>query len=107
MRLIDADKLTSCIRGWQKIIKETYGINDEYYKCLGNVIDTYIDDAPTVDAEPIKHGEWILEREPDGKPYCLHCSICDDDFHYIGIMTAYDFCPNCGARMKKVMGGNR
>lgn len=39
-RLIDADKLTSCIRDWQKIIEEIYGINDEYYECLGKVIDT-------------------------------------------------------------------
>ncbi|MDD6490279.1 MAG: hypothetical protein PUG48_10835, partial [Clostridia bacterium] len=47
-----------------------------------------------------KHGKWILEREPDGKPYCFHCSICDSDFRYIGIKTAFDFCPNCGAKME-------
>ncbi len=46
-------------------------------------------------------GEWILEREPDGTPYCFHCSVCDKDFHHIGIKTAYDFCPNCGADMRK------
>lgn len=46
-----------------------------------------------------KHGEWILEREPNGKPFCFHCSICDNDFHYIGIKTAYNYCPHCGAKM--------
>ena len=52
-----------------------------------------------VDVAPVRHGRWILEREPDGKPYCFHCSVCDDDFHYIGITVAYDYCPNCGAKM--------
>lgn len=47
-----------------------------------------------------KHGKWMLEREPDGKPYCFHCSICDSDFRYIGIKTAFDFCPNCGTKME-------
>ena len=47
----------------------------------------------------VKHGKWLLEREPNGKPYCFHCSVCDDDFHHIGITVAYDYCPNCGARM--------
>ena len=46
-----------------------------------------------------KHGRWILEREPDGTPYCFHCSVCDDDFHCIGITVMYDYCPNCGAKM--------
>ena len=58
-----------------------------------------IEDAPTVDAVEVVHGNWILERTPDGKPYCFHCSVCDDDFHYIGVSTAYRYCPNCGAKM--------
>lgn len=55
--------------------------------------------TPSADVVPVRHGRWILEREPDGKPYCFHCSVCDDDFHYIGIVTASDYCPNCGAKM--------
>ena len=54
---------------------------------------------PLVDAVEVVHGLWILERTPDGKPYCFHCSVCDDDFHYIGVTTAYRYCPNCGAKM--------
>lgn len=44
-------------------------------------------------------GRWILEREPNGKPYCIHCSICDSDFHNISHKTATKFCPDCGHRM--------
>lgn len=58
-----------------------------------------IDDAPTADVAPVVHGQWILEREPNGKPYCFHCSVCDSDYHCIGIVVASDYCPNCGARM--------
>lgn len=47
----------------------------------------------------VKHGKWLLERQPNGKPYCFHCSVCDSDFHNIGIRTAYEYCPNCGAKM--------
>ena len=56
--------------------------------------------SPTAKVEPIIEAEWILEREPDGRPYCLHCSHCDDDFHNIGIKVAYKRCPECGAHMK-------
>lgn len=44
-------------------------------------------------------GEWVLEYQ-DGKPYCYHCSNCDSDNHYIGIIWASDYCPNCGKQMK-------
>ena len=60
-----------------------------------------IADFPAADVEPVVQGKWILGRELDGTPYCFHCSVCDDDFHYIGIMAAPDYCPNCGAKMDK------
>lgn len=58
-------------------------------------------DLPTANVVEVRHGRWILEREPDGTPYCFHCSVCDSDFRHIGIMSATDFCPDCGARMDK------
>lgn len=52
-----------------------------------------------VEVEQVSHGKWILEREPNGRPYCFHCSVCDGDFHHIGIKSATKYCPNCGAKM--------
>jgi hypothetical protein len=43
-----------------------------------------------------QEGGWVLEREPNGKPYFFHCSICDKETK---VGTA--FCPNCGAKMTK------
>ena len=66
-----------------------------YCQCANDVITR----IPAADVAEVRHGRWILEREPDGTPYCFHCSVCDNDFHHIGIMTATDYCPHCGARM--------
>ena len=56
-------------------------------------------EIPAADVAPVVHGRWILEREPNGKPYCFHCSVCDSDYHCIGIVVASDYCPKCGAKM--------
>lgn len=58
-----------------------------------------VDHLITNGVQIVRHGKWLLEREPDGNPYCFHCSVCDNDFHYIGITTAYRYCPHCGAKM--------
>nr|WP_277098314.1 hypothetical protein [Dialister invisus] len=87
-KYIDADALKECL-------KSTWDYDD----AERIVTESEIDNLPAADVAEVVHGQWILEREPDGKPYCFHCSVCDNDFHYIGIFTAYDYCPNCGAKM--------
>ena len=72
----------------------------EFYLLAHDHIKGLIELISSADVVERKHGEWILEYEPNGKPYCFHCSVCDGDFHYIGITTAYPFCPNCGADMR-------
>ena len=76
-----------------------YENGNEHFIYGLKTMQEWIDKQPTVDAELVKHGRWLLEREPDGKPYCLHCSVCDGDFSNISIMQGYDYCPNCGAKM--------
>lgn len=49
-----------------------------------------IENAPTVDAEPIRHGEWI-ESKVGGYD---KCSVCRES-----TLAKYNFCPNCGAKM--------
>lgn len=47
--------------------------------------------APTVDAEPVRHGHWIAHR--NGKD--LQCSECEwsTDFPIVR-----KYCPNCGSK---------
>lgn len=88
MRLIDGNDLFK-----QTCNTPLYDNQDE---------DIFLDlilDAPEIPAKPIIYAHWILEREPDGNPYCYHCSHCDSDFHDIGIKCASKYCPNCGATM--------
>lgn len=89
-RYIDAEKLTD------SIFDQDMTIEDLYYSLC-----KLVDDVPTADVQEVKHGYWIPERDPDenSRIQCYHCSICDDDFHYIGAFIATKYCPNCGARM--------
>ena len=86
MRLIDADALSNKLGEWWNIPKDWDGgmaqaCEDAF---------TAIDDAPTIDAQPVKHGQWIFSMTGS----CA-CSECGEVFHYeIG-----NYCSNCGAKM--------
>lgn len=82
-RYIDAEVVLKKMKNWHT--------KERLMDCVEN--------TPTADVAEVKRGEWLLEREPNGKPYCFHCSVCDDDFHHIGITSTTDYCPNCGAKM--------
>lgn len=96
MILIDADEARENMLKLldHHLMMRNYSADSATQDCI-----EVINEATVVDAEPVVHGHWILEREPNGKPYCFHCSVCDDDFHYIGIKSATGYCPNCGAKM--------
>ena len=51
--------------------------------------------APTVDAEPVRHGHWIEAKYP-----LFTCSECGATYQDIGY--GYNYCPNCGAKMDEV-----
>lgn len=57
-----------------------------------------IEDAPAVDAEPVRHGRW--EKAPQFT-FMLRCSECKDvyveDDWLVGHKWRY--CPGCGAKM--------
>lgn len=58
------------------------------------------DYAPTIEAEPVKHGRWI-ETENDSR-ISGHCSSCGWEAHlYEDDVIGMPYCPNCGARMDK------
>lgn len=84
MRLIDADTLRA-VRSIQRADFNSI-----------ETVQQWIDDAPTIDAEPVRCGRWIWDSES------YHCSECF--FHAYGntlecMDGTYNYCPNCGARM--------
>lgn len=53
-----------------------------------------IDEMPTVDAKPVRHGRWIYPKESLwslGK-----CSVCGT---ISVVATTANYCPMCGAKM--------
>lgn len=88
-RLIDADAL-------KKVIYfETNHLGIDFHK--SKLIGIAIDNAPTIEAEPVRHGKWIWEEQ------VYNCSVCSHKA-YGNILECmdgtYKYCPNCGARME-------
>lgn len=98
MRLIDADALK------ETICDNVYSVTDffnsrDYGMFWTGGIEKAINEAPTIDAEPVKHGMWI------GKPMMcgysrMRCSVCDNVF--LENKEKWSYCPCCGARMEGV-----
>lgn len=71
------------------------------YKAKFEALSAALDDAPSVDAEPVRHGRWI--EVPwiyyGAKQYM--CDQCKDDEFWKKkeLYVMYPRCPNCGAMM--------
>lgn len=62
--------------------------------CPLDDVSTVIDAEPAVDAEPVRHGEWIYQDD-DIMPWQT-CSLCRcESFDLDGAR----YCPYCGAKM--------
>lgn len=100
MRLIDADALKKPL---EVAVKESGFYSPMYKSFLKN-----IESAPTIDAEPVRHGHWIAYE--DETMICATefvCSACRESF-CSSELTDKEFyemmkhCPNCGAKMDEV-----
>jgi hypothetical protein len=89
MRLIDADALKASIEE-----KDRYNLGGTNRI----VVCGMLDDAPTIEAEPVKHGRWSEQkirstsRGIDEIGY--YCSECG---YFEGYIAKY--CAGCGAKM--------
>ena len=92
MRLIDADRIFD---------GNILMVREEAYDAVHAVIER-IHNAPTIDAESVRHGHWLFYEEPDGYYHseCSECGQwCDEDVFLKG---KWHYCPNCGAKMDEV-----
>ena len=93
MRLIDADKLR--LSYWVSPTSTVSKAGQYYFYSQDEV-----DNAPTIEAEPVRHGKWLFEEYPDGY-YHSKCSLCNSWFSEDAFLNPYKYCPNCGACMIK------
>ena len=94
MRLIDADALHERV---QETIEEGLIYSD---MTIPEFIHALVNEMPTIDAEPIKHGRWIYIRGNENIGLGLYeCSECHKgDIHAKEREVPY--CWNCGAEMR-------
>ena len=72
-----------------------YGIGDEAIAWMP-LPEPYRGDAPTIEAEPVKHGKWIIKNNI--YPVCSECGKLSD-YECDGTHKRSLYCPNCGAKM--------
>lgn len=99
MRLIDTDSLGICKANLDVFVDKSYARGK-------NSVIEIIEQAPTVEAEPVRHGKWVFV-EP-GAVWCSECgmdsSLCDAETadetkRRIANGETPNYCPNCGAKM--------
>ena len=88
-RYIDADVLTDNV---DKYIYRITRASNRKLKVGESAIladiKAHIELSPTIDAVPVKHGNWVIE---DGHVCCSECGE---------ISKEYNYCPFCGADMR-------
>lgn len=101
VRLIDAENLLNQYEriDWYRVSKEgqllrgaTTEDNPFIHYYDGEEI---IKNAPTIEAVPVRHGEWEIVIGSNGKEYMV-CTCCRVSQDLTGVFT---YCPNCGAKM--------
>lgn len=77
---------------------------DVYEDIAKNRLETWIDLIPTADVMERKKGQWIRENivlTSNPPQYQWHCSECGKMVHWFTTGVLTNFCPNCGADMRK------
>lgn len=95
MRPIDADALKSAFN------TDVQNVMLSWDTDLLQLLMIEIDEAPTLDVEPVRHGRWKHLNTPrKSVPITdwLKCTKCNGTLHRLSGVN-YNYCPNCGAKM--------
>ena len=87
MRLIDADALKKVFHAeWDDVL-----VWDESGETTADQFCNLVDEAPNIEAEPVKRGKWTKVNA---------CSLCGFQPWYERDIHTLSYCPNCGAKME-------
>ena len=85
------------------LLRETALITEHFSDEIDAItIEHAIRTAPAVDAEPVQHGEWILNPCNLYNDATWVCSVCGNEWVLIDgtpLDNQMNYCPKCGARM--------
>ena len=87
MRIIDADALADNIA---VLFERNKALIDEW---LMHYVEDAIDEAPTIDAVPVRHGHWEFIGGYGYQYRCSNCVRCAEH--------RTNYCPSCGCKMDK------
>ena len=62
-------------------------------------LEEYLMTRPTIDAAPVRRGEWVKNFETSAGVVDEKCSVCGSWYERPSVRSQYNFCPNCGAQM--------
>ena len=100
MRPIDIDVLESVAVEYQERHSDFPLTRNEY-----KLIDRFLFEYPTIEAEPVKLGRWIKMTGMMPPEYHGHYECSECHWHMKGIRSSWTreeeltYCPNCGAKM--------
>ena len=89
MRLIDADALFA---EYENVDWYNNADRDE-------IAERLVLQAPTIDAVEVVHGKWKRKMVDNGFNVDWVCSKCG--YRVMTDFVSYNYCPNCGAKMKE------
>lgn len=93
MRLIDADALLERNNAYTFFKGARNG--KSLYDACRTFLVTAVDDAPTIEAEVVKHGRWKYTG-----CFLCECQNCGEIYsRYANDGKDWNYCPNCGAKM--------
>lgn len=81
---------------------------NELFKYFSDVVSAMIDELPAVDAEPVRHGRWVFDKNANdwgiGGYVCSECKAKNDNLPCTEVAVPSMFmgtkyCPSCGAKM--------
>lgn len=100
MRLIDADAVRRWLTGWQYGEAPTLIDNDKdrekamlRYEILDIILSGLDDPYFTIEAEPVRHGKWVVAGNTTHYYICSVCGKPGDGFDI--------YCRSCGALMER------
>ena len=68
--------------------------NEHFINGIESVLE-YVENLPSADVAPMRHGRWEIVIGSNGKEYMV-CTCCRVSQDLTGVFT---YCPNCGAKM--------
>lgn len=104
MRPINADSVKRSIEE----LKQSPWYNEKnlgYFSIRKEAVEVVerlcIDEEPTLDIEPVKHGHWI-DIDSESYTWKVRCSECGHERSMMSTQGKYPkYCEECGARMGK------